>query len=138
MGSHLYYSAADGSGLLKLYKTDGTTITQLPETNPGGNEAPWLMAVIGTSLYYTSIDGVSGTSKLYRTDGTSVTQLTPSNDGLTLDLMRFLGVEGAVIGNHFYFLSSPSFFPWAFPWACPVVSIFFLQSSTHQELKDDV
>ncbi len=78
--NELYFRLYDSGDKEKLYKTDGTSITQVSNTNPGGDDNPTKLIVHNGSLYFRANDS-SSRAKLFRTDGTNVTQVSNINPG---------------------------------------------------------
>ncbi len=58
LGSNIYYSALNDSGIgYKIFKSDGATITQISNTNPGGSDNPQKMVVVGDRLFFEMSNG---------------------------------------------------------------------------------
>ena len=67
------YFAGIGSGGTELWKTDGTVVgtVLIKDIYPGSNSSfPARFCVVGSTLFFTAIDGTSGT-ELWKTDGTA-------------------------------------------------------------------
>lgn len=75
----LYFASAQAAGISKLYKTDGTTITQVSNL-AGASVTDYieLRAVYNNDLYFTGLDS-NGNQKLFKTDGTSITKVMDIN-----------------------------------------------------------
>lgn len=84
-GSKLYFVANDSAAHSKLFASDGTTLIQVTNLNPGGNDNVSSLVVMGNRLFF-SADTSTGRN-LYSTDGTDrVQEEIYSTDGT--DLMQ--------------------------------------------------
>ncbi|MCK6546137.1 hypothetical protein L6R52_09730 [Myxococcota bacterium] len=76
--TRLYFVAANAAGLNKLWQYDGTSVTQVPETNPGDHDSPTYLAVHGSNLFYTAYNS-RGIQKIFRFNGSQVVQFADLN-----------------------------------------------------------
>ena len=80
---------AQGPDGYELWYTDGTTVAQLKDINPGANSSgPVYTAKIGNKVYFTADDGTNG-KELWETDGTAantrlVMNLADGSDGTNI------------------------------------------------------
>lgn len=82
MGNEVYFAGAK-SGIYKLYKTDGQTVTWLSDTSGGGrtvDDNPIILGSFDNDLYFAA-KNPQGYFKLYKTDGTNVSQVMDLNSG---------------------------------------------------------
>lgn len=64
----------------KLFKYDGTSITQVSNINDGGSDSPDGMMVFNGALYFAAKDN-SNLSKLYKYDGTNIVKISNIHSG---------------------------------------------------------
>jgi len=103
-GSMLYFTADDGVTGQELWKTDGTKdgTVCVKDIRPGaagsesGRSESGLLAVVGSTLYFTANDGVTG-RELWKTDGTEAGTVRVKQ-GILIGLASW-----AVVGSTLYF-----------------------------------
>lgn len=79
LNSKMYFIAANAGGFQKLFVTDGTTITQLPNTCGAEtcHDKPYYLTVFNNKVYFIAVSDNSGlNTKLYSTDGVTITQVS--------------------------------------------------------------
>ena len=118
---HLYFQADDGTTGGELWRTDGSTTTQVDDINSTGSDGSWpyVFIPLGDYLYFTAYDGTA--SYVYRTNGTG-TELVPFPDAgqriscdcfdshiVALGARLFSTVESAAIGHEFAYLDEPTY-----------------------------
>lgn len=132
----VFFQANKSVGLSKLYSFDGTTLTQLQNTNSqAASDSPNLAyaQVAGSFLYYTSVN-TSGATKLYKTDGSTVTQVSNTREDNTAgDDPTIL----QVMGNSVYF-SSKNSAGFTKVYKTDGASVVRLSNTTNSENSDDM
>jgi LruC domain-containing protein len=94
--NRLYFVAQNAQGFNKLWQYNGTSVTQLPDTNPGDHDNPLYLAVHNGNLFYASVNA-SGVQKLFKWNGTTVTQFADLNPGANDDIRHPRSLNGQLI-----------------------------------------
>lgn len=102
----LFFDAYNASGVTKLFKTDGTTITQVSNLYPliinfnlPAADSPSNLTVLGSKLYFSSLKSYSNTNvaKLFKTDGVTITQVSnTAGDSVSDSIQRVAVVNGSL------------------------------------------
>jgi len=105
MGSYIYFNGGNLSDGYELWKTDGTTTTQVKDIYTGASSSsPYNLTVLsGSTLYFVADDGVHG-SELWKSDGTTngTTLVADIYPGSMSSSPAYLSVSGSYI----YFVAS--------------------------------
>ena len=95
--NELYFMGTNSGGHSKLFKTNGTTVTQVSNIRDGNNEYASELTTFNNEIYFTA-QNASGHYKLFKTDGTTVTQVSNTRDGNNDSVARL-----TVFNNELYF-----------------------------------
>jgi ELWxxDGT repeat protein len=121
LNGYLYFAADDGVTGGELWRTDGSTTTQVDDINTTGSDGsyPYVFIPLGDYLYFTADNGTA--SYVYRTNGTG-TELVPFPDAgqrISCDCFDshivavggrlFSTVESDAIGHEFAYLDEPTY-----------------------------
>lgn len=112
IGSDVYFWAYNASNAAKVFKTNGTTVTQVSNTSGTQTAFDALyatpMQVFNNEVYFLAGKNATTNYKLFKTDGTTTTQISNTiNDNLLGDLPNMLGVYD---GDLYFTAKNPSGF----------------------------
>jgi hypothetical protein len=101
MNGILYFTSNNSLNQVKLYKYDGTNVTQVSNTTPTGTDTPNGLTVLGSNLYFASYAASTTLRKLYKYDGTNLTQVS-NTDPTGTDSPSNM----TLVGSNVYFTAS--------------------------------
>ena len=82
LNGEIYFVGITGSSLVKLFKHDGTSVTQVSDMNAAAvSEGIDQLTKVGSKLYFLAQSNASFHTKLFEFDGESFKQISNINDG---------------------------------------------------------